>query len=331
MTTRLPTSMLRMLLRAALVLAVAPVAAPAAAGGLSSGAVDPATQATSRDEAQRGYRVLVYSRTAGFRHQSIPAGVRSIRKLGRREGFGVDATEDPAAFTSRRLGRYAAVVFLSTTGDVLPKRTQRAALQRYIRRGGGWFGVHAAADMAELRTTWPWYLGLVGAAFKAHPCCVGWAGDGPAPGPEAFPNDFECVDAARRTCLRTWMPAVVRVEAENAWNAAFLPRRWRRVDEWYAFLTDPRPDARVLLTLDESTYSPGVGAMGPLDSSGVGSAATDHPIAWCHRYGGGRSVYTALGHTTHSFTEPDFVEHLRRSIQMAAGRASFGGCSNRGR
>src|SRR5215217_7358865 len=91
------------------------------------------------------YDVLVFSKTAGFRHESIPAGIRAVRDLGAANSFTVTATEDSTAFTTAALSRYEAVVFLSTSGDVLDA-SQQAAFESYIRGGGGYVGVHAAAD-----------------------------------------------------------------------------------------------------------------------------------------------------------------------------------------
>ncbi|MDE0963318.1 MAG: ThuA domain-containing protein, partial [Candidatus Latescibacteria bacterium] len=90
-------------------------------------------------------RVLVFSRTAGFRHASIPDGIAAIRRLADERGFVVEASEDPTVFRDGQLEQYRAVVFLSTTGDILT-RPQEEAFERYIRRGGGFVGIHAAAD-----------------------------------------------------------------------------------------------------------------------------------------------------------------------------------------
>ena len=223
------------------------------------------------------FRVLVYSKTTGFRHDSIPAGIATIRRLGREHRFAVDQTEDERAFTNRNLARYAALVFLSTTGNPIARQDHRRAFQRYIRRGGGFLGIHAASDSFE---RWPWYVGLVGASFRRH-----------APG-----------------------TAAAHVVVEDAGTPATrgLPRVWRRVDEWYAFRSNPRGRVHVLATLDERTYDPRGAAMG-----------ADHPIAWCHRYAGGRAVYTAMGHTSGSYREPLFVAHLLGAIEMASGQGAF--------
>jgi type 1 glutamine amidotransferase len=204
-------------------------------------------------------RVLVFTHTTGFRHDSIPAGVAALRGM----GFAVEVTDDPARFTARWLARFEAVVFLSTTGDPLPRAAQRRALRDYMARGGGFLGIHAAADAGY---TWPWYRRLVGATFKRHPAV---------------------------------MPAVVRVEDRESAATRGLPRSWRRTDEWYEFRDDPRGRVHVL------------------------ASVLGHPIAWCRRFGGGRSVYTGMGHTVESYSEPLFLRHLRGALRMAAGRATF--------
>src|SRR5688572_10310492 len=110
-------------------------------------------------------RVLVFSKTAGFRHSSIEPGISALRKLAQENGFSVEATEDAAAFNEKNLRRFNAVVFLSTTGDVLNAR-QQDAFERYIQAGGGWVGIHSATDTEY---GWPWYGRLAGAYFASHP------------------------------------------------------------------------------------------------------------------------------------------------------------------
>ena len=94
----------------------------------------------------------MFHRAAGFVHASIPGGIAAIAQLGARNGFQVDETADPAAFTRANLARYKAVVFLSTTGNVLADAANRSAMERYIQAGGGYLGIHAASDMGSLRT-----------------------------------------------------------------------------------------------------------------------------------------------------------------------------------
>ncbi len=137
------------------------VAALALSTGLGAGGfVAVADQQIQHEEAS----VLVFSKTAGFRHDSIPAGIEAIKELGAAHHFSVDATEDAAAFTDDNLANYDAVVWLSTTGDILNSE-QQAAFERYVEGGGGYVGVHAASDTEY---DWPWYGDLVGAWFDSH-------------------------------------------------------------------------------------------------------------------------------------------------------------------
>ena len=166
------------------------------------------------------FAVLVFSRTEGFRHDSIPAGIAAIRQQGSNRGFSIDATEDANAFTDDSLARYKAVVFLSTTGDVL-NAGQQAAFERFVRGGGGFVGVHSAADTEY---DWPFYGRLVGAYFAGHP-------------------DIQ--------------NATIQIEDSGHPSTSSLPRAWMRRDEWYNFQRNPRGRVTVLATIDERTYAGG--------------------------------------------------------------------------
>lgn len=213
------------------------------------------------------FAVLVFSKTTGYRHESIETGVEAIRRLGSAHGFEVTATEDAAAFTAG-LSRHRVVVFLSTSGDLFDD-DQRAALEAYIRAGGGFVGVHSASTS---EVNWPFYGALVGAYFDWHP---------------------------------EVQQATVLVEDADHPATAHLPETWTRTDEWYNFHTSVRGHARVLLTLDEGSFT-------------GGTMGDDHPFAWCHENLGGRAFYTAAGHTCESYAEDAFLAHLLGGIRYAA-------------
>ncbi|MFI9642471.1 ThuA domain-containing protein [Micromonospora sp. NPDC051925] len=177
----------------------------------------PATPASAADAA---YDVLVFSKTTGFRHDSIAVGTQAIRDLGAANNFTVTATEDGAQFTTANLAKYEAVVFLNTTGDVL-NASQQTAFESYIGAGGGYVGVHSAADTEY---DWPFYGNLVGAWFASHPAI---------------------------------QQATVRVEDRAHAATAHLGQTWQRTDEWYNYRTNARSTAHVLANLDESSYSGG--------------------------------------------------------------------------
>lgn len=165
-------------------------------------------------------RVLVFSKTAAFRHGSIGVGKIAMLKLGKENGYIVDTTEDANVFTEKNLKRYSAVVFLSTTGDVL-NEFQQASFERYIQSGGGYMGIHAATDCEY---TWPWYGKLSGAYFKSHP--------------------------------KQQMAKLV-VHDKTHPSTAHLPEIWERFDEWYNFKKIPDSDVKVLISIDEKSYQGG--------------------------------------------------------------------------
>lgn len=166
------------------------------------------------------FDVLVFSKTAGFRHDSIDEGVAEIQALGAANDFSVVHTEDAAFFNAANLAPFEAVVFLLTTGDVL-NTAQETAFQNYIRAGGGYVGVHSAADTEH---GWAWYGDLVGAYFVNHPAI---------------------------------QQATIKVADHVHASTAHLPDRWVRTDEWYNYTVNPRGNVHVLATLDETTYSGG--------------------------------------------------------------------------
>ena len=256
----------------------------------------------SAQQAVEPYDVLVVGKTTGFRHSSIDEATTAIIALGQANGFTVDVwdpvltgtpgqtspgqptrTLPSTPFTTQGLSKYETVVFVSTvdnTNNLSPTRPtllnadELAAYQGYIRNGGGFAGIHAATDSMH---TVPWYGQLTGggARFRNHP--------------------------ANQT-------AVMRVEDPAHPSTEELPRAWTRFDEWYNFTSNPRSSVHTLITLDESTYNPGSGAMG-----------ADHPLSWCQNFQGGRSWYEGAGHTEASYVDPLFLSNILGGIEWTAG------------
>jgi type 1 glutamine amidotransferase len=172
-------------------------------------------------------KVLVFSKTTGYHHQSIPAGIAAITKLGAVNGFGVDTTTNTDLFTDGNLKQYAALIFLSTSGNLFDT-VQKESLMRYIRDGGGFVGIHGASTSDK---DWGWYGRLVGAVFTDHP-----------------------------------KPQTANILVVDSTSPAtrHLPRPWQRVDEWYNFKETPT-GVHVLLCAGEHSYEGGkMGAYHPL-------------------------------------------------------------------
>ncbi|RKP53075.1 carbohydrate-binding protein [Cohnella endophytica] len=166
------------------------------------------------------YKVLLFTKTAGFRHDSIEAGITAIKKLAADNYFEVDATEDATKFTTPNLAQYAAVIFLNTTGEILNEE-QQAAFKTYIEEEHGYVGIHSASDTMH---TSEWYMSLVGGMFTDHP---------------------------------EFAQGTVKVADKVHASTVNLPSVWPRAEEWYNFLANPRGKVHVLATVDEKTYKGG--------------------------------------------------------------------------
>jgi hypothetical protein len=164
-------------------------------------------------------QVLVFHKTEGYYHESIPTGIAAIKNLGDLNNFKVTETDDANQFTENNLKKYKLVIFLSTTGNILDE-TQQKAFENYINEGGNFFGIHSASDT---EFDWKWFGNLVGAYFMNHPKI---------------------------------QKANVIVKKPQHPTVAHLPQIWTRIDEWYNF-KDINPKINVLLSLDESSYEGG--------------------------------------------------------------------------
>lgn len=175
--------------------------------------------------AQHQKKILVFCKTSAFHHASIAQGKIAIQKLGMENKFDVDTTTDAQTFSRENLKQYAAVVFLSTTGDVL-NAEQQQAFEQYIQSGNGFVGIHAATDTEY---DWPWYGNLVGAYFSSHPA---------------------------------QQLATLNVVNSKTIATRHLPQEWKRKDEWYNFKWMTKDPLTVLITIDENSYDAGPGKMG---------------------------------------------------------------------
>lgn len=216
--------------------------------------------------------VLVFSKTAAFRHESIEAGKKALEKMGIEKGFKVDETEDASVFNEAKLKNYNAVIFLNTTGDILNDK-QQVAFERYIQAGGGYLGIHAATDTEY---DWPWYGQLAGAYFLDHPMT---------------PSNVQ--------------KGKFIVKEKNHWATKGMPDEFEKTDEFYSF-KNISDKIKVVLTIDEKSY--------------IGGKNPDyHPMSWYQEFDGGRSFYTAMGHTNETFVDPLFLNHLYAGINYVTG------------
>ncbi len=169
---------------------------------------------------QASRRVLVFSKTEGYRHtDAINAGYEVIFKTAKEKGMLIDSTEDAAAFNEENLKKYQAVIFLDVSGALFNSE-QRTAFKRFIQAGGGFLATHASVDAER---DWPWYNRLIGAYFYSH-------------------------DAVQ--------PATYKVVDKNFPATQFLPDTFSHTDEHYNFMKVDS-SIKVLVKLDETTFKGG--------------------------------------------------------------------------
>ena len=229
------------------------------------------------------FKALLFSKTNGWHHESINAGVTAIRQLGQLHDFEVFWTEDAGrVMNDKELAKYKVVIFLCTTGDILNDE-QQAAFERYIKAGGGFVGIHSASDTEY---EWAWYTKMVGYMFHIHPA----------------------VQTATLKVLDYNFPGMDR-----------YAKRFLATEEWYEFGAPKAGDLKFLLAVDEKTYLPAA-KWGPKEGKGMGDF---HPISWYQHYDGGRAFYTALGHLPATYGDAAFMHHVYGGIYWAATGKTF--------
>lgn len=227
--------------------------------------------------AQKQFKALLVTITNGWRHESVHAGVLAIEQLGIKNSFDVVYFDDPKSFTDKNLEQYQVIIFLNTTGNILDS-AQKMVMERFIKRGGGYVGIHSASDTEY---GWEWYTKLVGRMFYIHPV----------------------VQTFKLKVLDATFPGLQGFANGRLWT-----------DEIYQFGKENISGLHYILGADETSYNPKVD-WGTKKGEGMGEL---HPLSWYHEYDGGRAFYTALGHIPVIFSDPDFLNHLYAGILWAA-------------
>lgn len=227
-------------------------------------------------------RILVYTRNytpdgKGYVHDNIAASVEAITKMGRLQGFAVDATSQPAAFTADNLQRYRAIVFANSNHEAFENEAQRHRLQDFVWAGGGVAGIHSATGSER---QWPWFWAMLGGKFARHPK------------------------------MQTF---TVRVKDPSHPAARGLPASFEWTDECY-YHTHINPAIQPILVTDPAQLDDP-----KKDEYPGGRFGSELPLAWQHRFDGGRVFYTALGHKKEHYQDPRLTAHILGGIQWAMG------------
>lgn len=165
------------------------------------------------------FKVLLFTETEDYHHQSIAAGVQAMRKMAEKHHFDLDWTEVSKVFTESSLNEYDVVIFLNTDGDVLTPEEQQG-LKKFYQSGKGFVGIHGAAA-TELE--WQWFGRLIGRQFIVHPA----------------------IQSAEIKIIDNDFPATYHLPDKMVWT-----------DEWYEFGPELTDKLNYLITVDEKTYDP---------------------------------------------------------------------------
>ena len=230
---------------------------------------------------KKGYlKIIVFSKTIGYRHESIPAGIATIKELAQENGWDIYATEDSTVFNQSNLQKYDLIIFLCAGLHILNNEEQKA-IEQFVESGKGLLTIHAGAWMEP---QWQWYHLALATSFRGHPP----------------------VQKAR----------VIFEDQTNPSMKCFRDSIWETEDEWYSFNVDPRKDVHVLARLDENSYNADDNRWFKDSVLRMG----DHPIVWWRKMGKGKVFQTAFGHTIQKYSDPLFRQHLEGAIIWTAKR-----------
>ena len=224
--------------------------------------------------------ILVFSKTNGFRHtDGINGGKKYFAQLAAKKGWGHFETENGAVFNAKDLARFDTVIFNSATGDMLSTE-QEQAFKAWLEAGGGWLGVHAAADSSH--KDWSWYYNeVIGVDFTAH-----------IMGPQ-----FQFAD-------------VIMEQNEHPVSKGIAPK-WQHEEEWYSWKQPVSPHKfTVFAKIDEQSYTPEADFMGTHTDLRMG----DHPIVWGRCVGQGRVMYSTMGHRASAYDNKEIRQLLENGL-----------------
>lgn len=227
---------------------------------------------------QKQLNILVFSKTNGYRHDAISEGIACMKKIAKENKWKMEFTEDSAYFTDNNLVKFDVIVFLLTTGDIL-NDVQQKSFEKFIQSGKGFVAVHTGTD-TEYK--WEWYGQLVGAYFIGHP--------------------------------PTQEVKLIIEDQTHPSTKHFGTKQMVWKDEFYSFNQNPRAEVKVLISIDESTFSISNEAFLKEENLKMG----DHPLVWCREFDGGRSFHTGLGHIPKLYKNPLMINHLVGGIKWAA-------------
>ncbi len=148
------------------------------------------------------FKMLIYSKTAAFRHDSIANGIAMLQTIATEQGFTTKATETNEDITPDGLKQYEIVFFMNSTGDIFNATEQKTFEDWMTTQNGAMAGTHSATDTEN---GWAFYSEVTGQYYDGH-------------------GNANTSDTIKFEDSQANFPAVKGI-----------PNPWQRNEEWYKF------------------------------------------------------------------------------------------------
>ncbi|MBH53864.1 MAG: glycosyl hydrolase [Opitutaceae bacterium] len=249
------------------------------------------TEASAQPLKER--RILVFYRSEGFIHTSIPWGNFALQKMAEKSrAFAVVLSDDYSVFNADNLKQYDAILFNNSAELKFPKESQRQAIMDFINGGKGVVGIHGATDNFY---NWETGVSMMGGQFCGHP----WTAEG------------------------TW--AFKLDDPSHPVNGVFRERGFWHKDEIYQYCPNTyqgEENLRILVSLDMTKEKVSALLTSPKHekhNKKFGPGPREVPVSWIRSHGNGRLFSTNFGHSEATYTKPVMMKHLLDGIQYALG------------
>ena len=247
-------------------------------------------------------KLLVFSRTNGFRHESIATGKVALVEMGKKTGaYEAVVSEELENFEKDKISQFDAICFLSTTQNPfspfkeemkkMSADEKKAAkeyemqlkenLMAFVKGGGGFVGIHAATDTFY---EWAEYGEMINGYFDGHP----WNAKTDVsikvePGQEGHPL----------------------VEMFGGENIEFKEEIYQHKDPYDS------EKVHMLLRLDPEKSD--------MNVKGLKREDKDWGVSWARNWEDGKVFYCSIGHNHEMYWNEKVLKHYLAGIQWAMG------------
>jgi type 1 glutamine amidotransferase len=227
------------------------------------------------------FKVIALYENGGHHLEYSKAAVVWLNELAEENNFAIDYIQNTDKIDSTFLSNYQLFIQLDYPPYAWKDKAVKAFENYVDNERGGWIGFHHATLLGEFDGygLWPWFYKFMGEIkFKNY--------------------------------IAKFAKGKVNVEdQEHLVMKGVSPSFWVEKEEWYTYDKSPRPNVKVLASVDEGTYE-------PKDGITMG----DHPVVWTNPAYKSRNVYIFMGHSPILFESKDYTTLFKNAIFWAVGK-----------